>query len=205
MKKSGISVYYIHTDHLNTPRRISRPADNVIVWRWDAEPFGTTAANQDPDGDGTAFVYNPRFPGQYFDAETALNYNYQRDYDPAVGRFVESDPLGLYGGTNTYAYADGNPINESDPTGQFGWWGAAIGAGLDIGLQLFENGGKFRCVDFGSVLTSAVLGAISPGLGDTNKALKAASYARAAIENLEEQLSRTASASRAAKIAQGIS
>ena len=50
---TGVSVYYIHTDHLNTPRRISRPADNVIVWRWDSEPFGTAAANQDPDGDGT--------------------------------------------------------------------------------------------------------------------------------------------------------
>lgn len=46
---TGVSVYYVHTDHLNTPRRISRPADNVIVWRWDFEPFGTTAANQDPD------------------------------------------------------------------------------------------------------------------------------------------------------------
>jgi hypothetical protein len=55
---TGISVYYIHTDHLNTPRRISRPSDNVIVWRWDSEPFGAASANQDPDGDGTAFVYS---------------------------------------------------------------------------------------------------------------------------------------------------
>jgi RHS repeat-associated protein len=114
---TGVSVYYIHTDHLNTPRRISRPADNVIVWRWDSEPFGTAAANQDPDGDGTQFVYNPRFPGQYYDAETGLNYNAYRDYDPAVGRYIESDPIGLHGGVNTYAYVGGNPVMWTDPLG----------------------------------------------------------------------------------------
>ena len=114
---TGISVYYIHTDHLNTPRRISRSSDNVIVWRWDSEPFGTAAANQDPDGDGIAFVYNMRMPGQYFDAETGLNYNYQRDYDPGTGRYLESDPIGLEGGINTYAYVGGNPLSYSDPTG----------------------------------------------------------------------------------------
>jgi RHS repeat-associated protein len=114
---TGISVYYIHTDHLNTPRRISRPTDNVIVWRWDSEPFGTAAANQDPDGDGTQFVYNPRFPGQYFDAETGLNYNYFRDYDPAIGRYAESDPIGLHGGVNTYAYGKGSAVSNIDPYG----------------------------------------------------------------------------------------
>jgi len=115
---TGASVYYIHTDHLNAPRRISRPADNVIVWRWDSEPFGAAAANQDPDGDGTQFVYNPRFPGQYADTETGLNYNYFRDYDPALGRYVESDPIGLSGASySTYAYAKVNPVSNRDPTG----------------------------------------------------------------------------------------
>ena len=201
---SGVSLYYVHTDHLNTPRRISRPADNAIVWRWDSDPFGTNAPAEDPDGDSIAIVYNVRFPGQYFDAESGLNYNYFRDYDPAVGRYIESDPLGLSGGTNTYAYVDGNPISETDPTGEFGVVGAAIGGGLDLALQLIENGGNLRCVDFGSVLISAAIGAVAPGLGDTNKALKAARYARGAIQTLEGQLSRTASATRAAKIAQRI-
>ena len=114
---TGISVYYIHTDHLNAPRRVSRPADNVIVWRWDSEPFGTAAANEDPDGDGTLFVYNLRFPGQYYDAETGLNYNYFRDYDPTTGRYIESDPIGVFGGPSTYAYAAGNPISYRDPLG----------------------------------------------------------------------------------------
>jgi RHS repeat-associated protein len=97
---TGVSVYYIHTDHLNTPRRITSSSTNAIVWRWDSDPFGTTAANQNPSGNGTQFVYTPRFPGQYYDAETGLDYNYHRDYDPAVGRYVESDPIGVYGGIN---------------------------------------------------------------------------------------------------------
>jgi RHS repeat-associated protein len=131
---TGVAVYYIHTDHLNTPRRITRPSDNAIVWRWDSEPFGTAAANQNPSGLGT-FVYNLRFPGQYYDAETGLNYNYHRDYDPTTGRYVESDPIGLNGGINTYAYTGGNPIGFTDTFGlsktdrwfgfnnrDFQWW-----------------------------------------------------------------------------------
>jgi RHS repeat-associated protein len=114
---TGVSVYYIHTDHLNTPRRITNPTNNVIVWRWDSDPFGTAAASQNPSGSGTPFVYNPRFPGQYYDVETGLNYNYHRDYDPGTGRYVESDPIGLRGGVNTYAYVNGNPISNVDPKG----------------------------------------------------------------------------------------
>jgi RHS repeat-associated protein len=113
----SISIFYIHTDHLSTPRRISRPSDNVIVWRWDSDPFGTDAANQDPDGDSTAFAYQLRFPGQYFDAETGLSYNYFRNYDPAIGRYVESDPIGLAAGPNTYAYVESRPLATIDPFG----------------------------------------------------------------------------------------
>lgn len=56
-------------------------------------------------------------PGQYFDAETGLHYNYFRNYDPSTGRYVESDPLGLAGGLNVYAYGNLNPINTTDPLG----------------------------------------------------------------------------------------
>jgi RHS repeat-associated protein len=113
----GVEVYYVHTDHLNSPRRVSRPADNVIVWRWDSDAYGEAAPKEDPDGDSVVFAYQLRFPGQYFDPETGLHYNYFRDYDPAVGRYAKSDPIGLKGGINTYAYVGSNPLSYSDPTG----------------------------------------------------------------------------------------
>jgi RHS repeat-associated protein len=113
---SGVNIFYVHADHLNAPRKVSRPSDNQLEWRWDADPFGTAAANQNPAGLGT-FPYNLRFPGQYYQAETGLNQNYHRDYDPQVGRYVESDPIGLTAGVNTYASVGNNPISRIDPTG----------------------------------------------------------------------------------------
>jgi RHS repeat-associated protein len=110
------AVYYIHTDQLNTPRVIS-DVNNVTLWQWESTPFGETAANEDVDGDGTSFEYGLRFPGQYFDEETGLHYNYFRDYDPVTGRYTTSDPIGLAGGLNTYAYALQNPIRYTDPEG----------------------------------------------------------------------------------------
>ncbi|MCI0561546.1 MAG: RHS repeat-associated core domain-containing protein, partial [Nitrososphaera sp.] len=71
----------------------------------------------DPDGDGLSFVYNLRMPGQYFDQETGLHYNTFRDYDPRVGRYVESDPIGLEGGINPYIYVGSNPLSRIDPNG----------------------------------------------------------------------------------------
>jgi RHS repeat-associated protein len=113
---SSISTYYVHTDQLNAPRVITQPSTNTVAWRWDTDPFGTAAPNQNPASLGT-FIYNLRFPGQYYQAETGLNYNYFRDYDPAVGRYIESDPIGLLGGINTYAYVDDDPVSGSDPLG----------------------------------------------------------------------------------------
>jgi RHS repeat-associated protein len=112
-----IDVLYIHADHLNAPARISAPSTNAIVWRWDHDPYGNGAPNEDPDGNGHSLQFNLRFPGQYFDAETGLHYNYFRDYDPAVGRYMQSDPIGLDGGANTYGYADMNPASNIDPSG----------------------------------------------------------------------------------------
>jgi RHS repeat-associated protein len=73
--------------------------------------------HNDPDGDGIAVEFNQRFPGQYYDQETGLNYNYFWDYDPAIGRYIQSDPIGLAGGMNTYAYVGGNPVGYVDPFG----------------------------------------------------------------------------------------
>ena len=114
---SSISIYYIHSDHLGTPRKITQPSSNTLAWRWDPDTFGSLAPNQNPAGLGT-FVYNLRFPGQYYMPETGLYYNYFRDYDPQTGRYIESDPIGLKGGSySTYAYVGGNPLGNYDALG----------------------------------------------------------------------------------------
>ncbi len=108
-------AYYFHTDHLDTPRVVVDQGSN-LRWRWIAEPFGTTAPESDPQGLGF-FTQNLRMPGQYADSETGLFYNYFRDYDSSTGRYVQSDPIGLGGGVNTYAYVEGNPLSYVDPQG----------------------------------------------------------------------------------------
>jgi RHS repeat-associated protein len=91
-------VYRIHADHLNTPRALLDNG-NHVVWKWSSDAFGQGQPDEDPDGDGKKFVYNLRFPGQYFDKETLRHYNYFRDYDPTTGRYIEADPIGLAGGS----------------------------------------------------------------------------------------------------------
>ncbi len=119
-------IYYVYADHLNTPRVLARASDDLIVWRWDiTEPFGALPPDENPSGLGT-FVYNRRFPGQVLDRVTGFYYNYFRDYDPQTGRYVlQSDPIGLDGGINTYAYGDGNPVSNVDPLGLQSWPGDA--------------------------------------------------------------------------------
>lgn len=108
-------LYYVQTDQLGTPRAITN-SSGQLAWQWQSDPFGTSTPNQNPSGLGT-FTYNLRFPGQYYDAETGHNYNYFRYYDPTIGRFISSDPIGLRGGINTYAYVGNNPMSNKDPTG----------------------------------------------------------------------------------------
>lgn len=125
MVRNG-NLYYVETDQLGTPRTVVQPGyvttDDKVVWRWDAtaSAFGENAPNEDPDGDGIQFTMSLRFPGQYFDSETGLVYNDERYYDPPSGRYISSDPIGLAGGINTYAYVNSDPLNETDPEGLFG-------------------------------------------------------------------------------------
>jgi RHS repeat-associated protein len=112
-----VTVYYVHSDQLNTPRQVTRPSDNMAMWTWNSDPFGTDAANANPSGLG-AFTYNLRFPGQIFDGQAGLHLNYFRDYDSATGRYTESDPIGLKGGINTYLYSDADPLGRYDATGK---------------------------------------------------------------------------------------
>ncbi|WP_226980429.1 RHS repeat-associated core domain-containing protein [Xanthomonas sp. LMG 12459] len=113
------TLRYVQPDHLGTPRAVIDPVRDVAIWRWDlkGEAFGTTAPDQDPDKDGTAFVFNMRFPGQRYDSATGLNQNYFRDYDAVTGRYGQSDLIGLEGGSSTYAYVDGSPLSFMDPFG----------------------------------------------------------------------------------------
>ncbi len=105
------TLYFIHSDHLNTPQVVTN-ASQQVVWMGDYEPFGKLAQNQ-----SNSIELYSRFPGQYLDGETGLYYNYFRDYDASIGRYIESDPIGLEGGINTYAYVSGNPIQKIDPFG----------------------------------------------------------------------------------------
>jgi len=144
----GVILYYVHTDHLNTPRLVTDTANN-IRWRWDSDPFGTTLPDENPSGLGL-FTYNLRFPGQQYDSVVGLNYNYFRDYDLGTGRYLQSDPIGLGGGLNTYLYVRANSIGHSDPLGLQTVvlpWGAGLSQSvrpftgtIDWGMPYVESG-----------------------------------------------------------------
>jgi len=104
------SVSYFGTSHLGTPE-VAFEKSGEVTWRAQAQAFGETQITLNTIDNAL------RFPGQYFDTETGLYQNYFRDYDPRLGRYVQSDPIGLNGGLNRYAYVIGNPIFRSDPYG----------------------------------------------------------------------------------------
>jgi RHS repeat-associated protein len=176
----NVELYYLHPDHLGTPRVATRSAAvngatsgpnaiNKAVWRWDSDPFGTSLGNSKPNENpqnvtGTAsqvtaasFRVNNRFPGQLADSESGKYYNYFRDYDPAIGRYVESDPIGLGGGLSTYVYSGATPVSATDSFGLDYWLegAAASEQGCDRGCgfhQSFCVGkpyGKRKCISFG--------------------------------------------------------
>ncbi len=109
-------VYYVHNDHLGTAQSMT-DVSGAKVWNATHDPFGKATVSEDVDGDGETVSMNARFPGQYHDEETNLHYNYFRTYDPNIGRYITSDPIGLLGGINTYGYVEGDPVNWFDPYG----------------------------------------------------------------------------------------
>lgn len=103
------TLTYLHTDHLGTPR-FATDTSGSEVWSWTNDAFGTSA----PSGSVTV---NLRMPGQYYDSESGLFYNWNRYYNPAIGRYINSDPIGLAGGLNTFDYVKANPISYLDLLG----------------------------------------------------------------------------------------
>jgi RHS repeat-associated protein len=124
------TLVYLHSDHIGTPR-LATNQSGTVVWRWEGAAFGESA----PTGSVTV---NLRYPGQYFDQETGLYYNGARYYDPRIGRYISSDPIGLRGGLNTYLYASANPLRYIDPRGLFDW--AALEVSVKLGLGLSAAG-----------------------------------------------------------------
>jgi len=124
---AAVDIGYIWTDHLDTPRIITKedgasvgPWSMAKVWAWDSLPFGETVPDVNPSGLG-AFTFNLRLPGQYFDAETGLHYNNQRDYDPKTGRYLNVDRKGADDGANRFIYALADPVLNIDPKGENVW------------------------------------------------------------------------------------
>jgi RHS repeat-associated protein len=104
---SSETLTYLHTDEIGTPRFGTDTSGNQ-VWSWTNDAFGTSA----PSGSVTV---NLRMPGQYYDSESGLFYNWNRYYNPAIGRYISSDSLGIAGGLNTFGYAGQNPVMWIDP------------------------------------------------------------------------------------------
>jgi RHS repeat-associated protein len=147
----------IQSDHLNTPRRLVQ-SDGQVAWQWaysafgDEQPtiaknrFANLALNQSFGSTTVAAVtFNLRYPGQYFDQESNLHYNYHRSYSATTGRYTQSDPIGLDGGWNRFGYVGGNPLSFTDPKGLFAWLaipGLCAGGGCEAILLALGVGAQ---------------------------------------------------------------
>jgi len=112
-----ISYQYLHTDNLGAPI-VATGENGAVTWKTISESFGSSVAINE------SLQVNLRFPGQYFDKETGLHYNFHRSYSPRVGRYIQSDPLGMAGGINAYSYVASKPLSAHDSLGLVEWKGA---------------------------------------------------------------------------------
>lgn len=156
-KTANDNLFYLHTDHLNSVYAVSSNLSRNVVWQRNDFESGASPFGMDIIADGGklhsgVFEMPLRFPGQYFDRETGKNFNYFRDYDPLTGRYIESDPIGLTAGLNTYGYAGSNPLSNLDVYGL--WWdGIGLnftfitdGEGTSTSFSLASDGDGLYCV-----------------------------------------------------------
>lgn len=132
-------TYYVQDDYLNTPRYLTNEGGD-IVWRNQMTPYGIDRLESDVDGNGVPVTYNQRFPGQFADNVIGLNYNRSRYYNSGTGRYISSDPIGIAGGINTYAYVGNNPTNYLDLNGMFRIPRTPLGDGKYLSGDVELNG-----------------------------------------------------------------
>jgi RHS repeat-associated protein len=151
-------IYYYHTDHLGTPRRMTDSKGNV-VWAADYSAFGLARPT-------VKTVENRlRFPGQYEDEETGLHYNRFRYYAPALGRYLSRDPVTYLSGQNFYVYAGNNPINSADPLGLWSWKTVvSVVAAVAVGIAVVALAPI--ALPLAIVAAGAAAGAVGAGLNE---------------------------------------
>jgi len=128
------TLYYVHNDRLGTPQLVTNSAQ-ASAWSTTYLPYGTTGTIV------SGITQNLRFPGQYSDVETGFYYNLYRDYMPNLGRYLESDPVGLEGGVNSYAYVWARPESLADPSGLCPTtcsYGAAYARADNLSVAVFD-------------------------------------------------------------------
>ena len=137
-----VGVQFYINDHLMTPQRlVNQNGDDT--WSATYEAFGSATIETE------LVTNNHRFPGQYFDSESGLYYNWNRYYDSETGRYVTSDPIGLGGGLNTFGYVRGNPLKRADPSGLVEWSGVVttFQGGSLLGAAVIEANLVSECVN----------------------------------------------------------
>jgi RHS repeat-associated protein len=146
---AGVAIWNVSVDHLNRPVLMTN-ATKVAMWTAVWQPWGGAHSIT-----GTATL-DTRFPGQWYQSETGLHYNWHRSYDPTVGRYTQPDPLGFIDGPSVYGYAGGQPHAFVDPEGEAVFLvpiiGGVAGLALDYALDKY-------CSCDASPITSAAAGA----------------------------------------------